>query len=151
MEAILVSACLLGVPCRYDGDRKPSKLVQQLEKQYRLIPVCPEVMGGLPVPRVPAEIQGDRVITKDGRNVTDAYHLGAAKALEYAEKYSCCYGVLKARSPSCGCGSIHNGRFDGGLCEGDGMTVRLLKKHGICVITEEDVSQLEALMKKADG
>lgn len=138
-EAILVSACLLGSFCRYDGARKTNPEVQKLAECYRLIPVCPEVMGGLPVPRTPSEIQGDRVVMKDGKDVTAEYQKGAEMALAYAHKYHCRYAVLKARSPSCGSGMVYDGTFSGTMKPGDGITARVLKKHGITVLTEEEI------------
>ena len=140
--ALLVSACLLGCACRYDGKSKGNVDVQALAKEYRLIPVCPEQMGGLATPREPVERQGDRVVTKDGRDVTEAYCRGAEEALRLAELFDCSTAILKERSPSCGCGVIHDGGFAGGLIPGDGVTAELLKARGIRVLGESRIGEL---------
>lgn len=145
MKNILVSACLLGKPCRYDGKSKPCERVIALSNTYNLIPICPEVMGGLPTPRTPSEICGERVLMKDGRNVTENYNSGARKALEIARENACTVAILKEKSPSCGSGLIHNGLFDGGLVEGDGITTQLLKQNGICVLSESEITEDFAL------
>ena len=142
---ILVSACLLGESCRYDGKSKPCERVMALKDTYNLIPICPEVMGGLPTPRVPSEICGDRVLMKDGRDVTENYNRGAMIALEIARQNACTVAILKEKSPSCGSGLIHNGLFDGGLVDGDGITTRLLKNEGIRVLGESEITEDFAL------
>ncbi len=138
---ILVSACLLGHACRYDGKSKPCERVIALKDTYNLIPVCPEVMGGLPTPRIPSEICGALVLMKDGHDVTENYNRGAQKALEIARENACTVAILKEKSPSCGSGLIHNGLFDGGLVEGDGITAQLLKKSGIHVLGESEITE----------
>lgn len=135
---ILVSACLLGVRCRYDGKSKPHPAVERLMEQHTLIPVCGEILGGLPTPRVSAERQGERVVTADGRDVTAAYRRGAEEVLRLAERYGCTAAVLKERSPSCGSGRIYDGTFTGTLTDGWGVTAELLRDHGICVIGESE-------------
>ena len=145
MKNILVSACLLGEPCRYDGKSKPCERVITLKNTYNLIPICPEVMGGLPTPRTPSEICGERVLMKDGRDVTENYNRGAQKALEIARENACTVAILKEKSPSCGSGLIHNGLFDGGLVEGDGITTQLLKQNGIRVLGESEITENFAL------
>ena len=135
---ILVSACLLGVRCRYDGKSKPHPAVERLLEQHTLIPVCGEILGGLPTPRVSAERQGARVVTADGRDVTAAYRRGAEEVLRLAERYGCTAAVLKERSPSCGSGRIYDGTFTGTLTDGWGVTAELLRDHGICVIGESE-------------
>lgn len=142
---ILVSACLLGESCRYDGKSKPCERVMALKDTYNLIPICPEVMGGLPTPRVPSEICGERVLMKDGRDVTENYNCGAMIALEIARQNACTVAILKEKSPSCGSGLIHNGLFDGGLVDGDGITTRLLKNEGIRVLGESEITEDFAL------
>ena len=142
---ILVSACLLGQSCRYDGKSKPCERVIALKDTYNLIPICPEVMGGLPTPRTPSEICGELVLMKDGRNVTENYNRGAQKALEIARENACTVAILKEKSPSCGSGLIHNGLFDGGLVEGDGITAKLLKSQGILVLGESEITEDFAL------
>ena len=142
---ILVSACLLGESCRYDGKSKPCERVMALKDTYNLIPICPEVMGGLPTPRVPSEICGERVLMKDGRDVTENYNRGAEIALSIARENACTVAILKEKSPSCGSGLIHNGLFDGGLVDGDGITTRLLKNEGIRVLGESEITEDFAL------
>ena len=135
---ILVSACLLGVRCRYDGKSKPHPAVERLMEQHTLIPVCGEIFGGLPTPRVSAERQGARVVTADGCDVTAAYRRGAEEVLRLAERYGCKAAILKERSPSCGSGRIYDGTFTGTLTDGWGVTAELLRDHGICVIGESE-------------
>lgn len=144
---LMISACLLGIRCRYDGKSKTLDCLQQLNDRYTLIPVCPEVLGGLPTPRVPAERIGDRVMTKDGRDVTAEYTLGAQKALELAQSAGCACALLKERSPSCGCGVIYDGTFSGTLCGGSGVCGALLTANGIRVLGE---SRAEELLQKID-
>ena len=139
---ILVSACLLGHACRYDGQSKPHAGVAELLKKHTLVPICPEVQGGLPTPRPPAEIQGDRVINDEGRDVTDHYQRGAQAALELAKILGTDTAILKQRSPSCGSGQIHNGKFDGGLVDGWGIAAQLLRDNGITVYSEDEADKL---------
>ncbi len=141
MESILVSACLLGTPCRYDGKSKPSAAVCALEERYRLIPICPEVMGGLPTPRTPSEIIGERVVMRNGKDVTENYHRGAKEALQLALEHGCTVAVLKAKSPSCGLHLVYDGTFTGTLTPGNGICAELLQKNGIRVLTETDVEE----------
>ena len=133
---ILVSACLLGEACRYDGKSKPCAAVQALAKEHELIPVCPEVLGELPTPRPPCEIVGDRVIDKSGIDRTEAYKKGAKATLRIAQKHGCTTAILKEKSPSCGRALIHNGKFDGGLVKGNGIAAQLLLENGITVYGE---------------
>ena len=141
-QAILVSACLLGVCCRYDGESKPDQNVIKLREQFTLIPICPEGDGGLPTPRTPSEGVGDRVLMRDGKDVTDNFRLGAELALERARSFSCSAAVLKARSPSCGSNTIYDGSFSGTLTSGDGVAAKLLKDNGIDVYTENEIDKL---------
>ncbi len=138
-QAILVSACLLGVCCRYDGASKPNGDVIKLREKYVLIPICPEVDGGLPTPRTPSERVGDRVLMRDGTDVTINYRKGAEMALERARSFGCTAAVLKARSPSCGKGVIYDGSFSGNLTDRDGVAAELLRSNGIEVYTEEEI------------
>lgn len=140
---IVVSKCLLGYPCRYDGRSVPCKEVIDLQSNHQLIPVCPEELGGLPTPRVPAEIVGDRVIRQDGIDVTAEYSLGAKLALTYALEEGCKLAILKSKSPSCGKGQICDGTFSGTLKGGDGITVRLFESKGIEVINEKEAGELK--------
>ncbi len=139
MKSILVSACLLGTPCRYDGKSKPRAAVQALATQYRLIPICPEVMGGLPTPRVPSEIVGECVMMQDGRDVTDNYRRGAEIALALAREHGCDAAILKAKSPSCGRDLIYDGSFCGRLVPGNGICAALLLQNGLRVLTEGEI------------
>ena len=139
---ILVSACLLGCPCRYDGKSKPNDAVLPLMEHHTLIPICPEQMGGLATPRVPAERKDGGVFTERGGDVTEQYRRGAEEALRLAQLYGCKYAILKERSPSCGNGQIYDGSFSRRLIEGDGVTAQLLKAHGITVLGESEVDNL---------
>lgn len=133
---ILVSACLLGINCRYDGGGGKNEAVAELMKDHHLIPVCPEQLGGMATPREPAERRGGRVLNKAGEDVTEYYMRGARETLKLAKLYNCKYAVLKERSPSCGCGFIYDGTFSGNKKPGDGVTAELLKSQGITVLGE---------------
>lgn len=141
-EKILVSACLMGEPCRYDGAAKPSAAVAALAARYDLVPICPEVAGGLPTPRTPSEIVGGRVVNRAGEDVTAAFVHGAAAAVETARKYGVRRAVLKARSPSCGRDVVYDGTFSGALAPGDGVTAAALRAAGVMIYTEEEAEQL---------
>lgn len=136
MENIIVSACLLGVSCRYDGNSKPNEKIIDLKEKYNLIPICPEIMGGLPTPRMPAEIKDGRVKTENGIDVTEEYKKGADEALKLASLFGCKKAILKENSPSCGCGKIYNGEFTRTLKDGNGITAELFIKNGIDVFGE---------------
>ena len=142
MEKILVSACLLGVPCRYDGKSKPIKEVIELKSKYELIPVCAEVLGGLPTPRISAEIVGNRVLRKDGVDVTYEYHKGATEILKIAIRNGCTKAILKSKSPSCGKGEIYDGTYTRTLINGNGILTDLLIKNKIEVFTETEIDKL---------
>ena len=141
---ILVSACLLGVRCRYDGASRPNEAVLRLMEQHTLIPVCPEQLGGLATPRPPAERQGEAGRTQSGADVGERDRRGAEEALGLCRLYGCQAAVLKERSPSCGAGAVYDGTFSGTLTEGDGVAAELLAAHGIPVYGE---SQAEKLLK----
>lgn len=147
-EAVLISACLLGIPCRYDGKSLPDASVQSLAERFRLIPVCPEVLGGLPIPREPMEIQSERVMSQTGTDGTAAYKKGAQAALALAKRYGCRAALLKERSPSCGAGEIHNGKFDGGMIAGNGIAADLLLRNGITVFGEHKTDELIAFLEQ---
>ena len=134
---ILVSACLLGRACRYDGQSKPCDAVIALSKKHNLIPVCPEMDGGLSCPRVPCERIGDRVVNKNGEDKTAEYKKGAEIALETALKNGCKYAIMKAKSPACSSSEIYDGSFSGTLIKGNGVAAELLKNSGITVLTED--------------
>ena len=138
---ILVSHCLLGEPCRYDGASRLDRQVLELHKAgHTLIPVCPEVLGGLDTPRAPAELQPDgRVVNEEGEDVTAAYQAGAQAVLRIAKEQGCTLAVLKARSPSCGCGEVYDGTFTRTLKGGWGVAARLLMEAGVTVMDEENL------------
>lgn len=140
---ILVSACLLGIRCRYDGDSNFCPQLETLLQHHHLIPVCAEQLGGLPTPRIPAERRGETVVTRDGRDVTTQFTAGAQEVLRLAKIYRCEMAILKARSPSCGHGTIYDGTFTHTVTEGDGVTAALLREHGIPVYTEHDLKTLQ--------
>lgn len=142
MENILISSCLLGVGCRYDGKNKENPEVLRLRERYNLIPFCPEIYGGLPTPRVPSERIGDRVMMQDGRDVTANYRKGAEEALRLCRIYGIKTALLKERSPSCGKGEIYDGTFSGTLTERDGVTAELLMANGIQVLGESEINIL---------
>lgn len=145
---ILVSACLLGVNCKYNGGNNLSKEILGLLDIKGIVPICPEQLGGLTTPRIPAEMQAEdglsiingvgRVVNKEGEDVTEEFLKGAGETLRIAELLDIKLALLKARSPSCGCGLIYDGSFSGVLKSGDGVTAALLKKSGIAVYTEEN-------------
>ena len=141
---ILVSRCLLGEPCRYDGKSKPVEALLALERQgHILVSVGPEEEGGLPTPRPPAEIQEDgRVVNRLGIDVTTEYTAGAYHALRLAREHGCTVAVLKEKSPSCGNRQVYDGSFTGTLVDGQGITARLLTEHGIRVLGESQLDQL---------
>lgn len=142
MGKILVSACLLGISCRYDGKSKPVDAVIALKDKYELIPVCAEVLGGLPTPRIGAEIVGNKVLRRDGYDVTYEYHKGASEALKIAIKNDCKIAILKSKSPSCGKGKIYDGTFKRVLTDGNGVLANLLIENGIKVLSETEIDNL---------
>ena len=138
-EKILVSACLLGVDCKYSGGNNYNEKVLKYLKDYEVIPVCPEIMGGLSTPRPPSERIHNKVISNQNIDVTNEYTKGANETLKLAKLFNIKKALLKAKSPSCGKGTIYDGTFTGTLVEGNGVTVELLEKHDIKVITEQDL------------
>ena len=140
---ILVSACLLGEPCRSDGKSKPNAEVISLSKKHNLIPVCPERDGGLSIPRDPCERIGDKVLTKEGKDCTKEYQKGAEIALDLCKKHSCKYAVLKLNSPSCGCRGIYDGTFTRTLVQDKkGVAAELLENSGIIVLGEDETEKI---------
>jgi len=135
----LCSACLLGIKCRYDGKSARNRKVIMLLKTETLIPVCPEQLGGLPTPREPAEIRGEKVFTRSGKDVTENFKRGAKEVLKIAKLYGIKEAIMKQGSPSCGSGRIYDGTFSGKTIKGDGITAAMLKENGIKVITDEDL------------
>ena len=137
METLLISACLMGFNCKYNGGNNalPEDVLLALRRRYRLIPVCPEAAGGLPTPRAPSERLGSRVINRDGQDVTAAFQRGAELAVRLAERFGTRFALLKSNSPSCGSGTIYDGSFSGRLVPGDGVTAEYLKNK-ILIISE---------------
>lgn len=139
---ILVSACLAGLNCRYDGNNKFQKDIFNLVKEGKAILVCPEQLGGLKTPRLPAEIKyingHKKVITLDGQDVTTEYDRGAKEVLDLAKRLNISDVIFKSKSPACGCGKIYDGTFSGNIIIGNGITTELLLANGINVTTEEE-------------
>ena len=138
MENLLISACLLGFECKYSGgsNKLSDERIAALKKEYRLIPVCPETAGGLPVPRDPSERLGDKVISSRGKDVTAEFTKGAETALYLAKRYGCRKALLKRNSPSCGGEFIYDGSFSGKIIPGQGVTAELLRLEGIEIFGE---------------
>jgi len=141
---VLVSACLLGENCKYNGGNNHVQGVSDIPETsgIRLIPFCAETAGGLPTPRIPAERVGDCVINKNGEDVTAQFMTGAQAALAMAKKHNCKAAILKKNSPSCGCGTIYDGTFSGVLVDGNGVTAQLLLENGIIIYNEESFGEL---------
>ncbi len=142
-KLILISACLIGENCRYDGSHNLNEPLLRCYEKGGVVAVCPEVEAGLSVPREPCEILTDehgnkKVITKSGVDQTDIFNLGAVKTLAIALKNNIQTAVLKHRSPSCGCGLVYDGHFNGNLIAGNGITADLLLKNDISVYTEQN-------------
>ncbi|SHO55167.1 DUF523 domain-containing protein [Vibrio quintilis] len=153
MEKILISACLYGEAVRYDGqhNRLTHRVLQQWKAQDRLIVFCPEVSGGLPTPRPPAEIQPDgQIKDSTGANVTAAFQAGAARALALCQQHQIQLALLKENSPSCGSQFIYNGRFAGIKMPGQGQTTAVLRAHGIRVFSENQIDELAAVLAASD-
>lgn len=140
---VLVSACLLGVCCRYNGGGVLEEQLQAMMPAVTLIPVCPEIMGGLPTPREPAERVGERILTRSGTDVTAEYEKGAGEVLRLAKLYGSTCAILKERSPSCGSGIIYDGTHTQKLTNGDGITAALLKRNGIRIFGESNIDELK--------
>ncbi|HKI62246.1 MAG TPA: DUF523 domain-containing protein [Mariprofundaceae bacterium] len=156
MQKVLVSSCLLGQKVRYDGgDSAVHGVLDTWASQGRIVPLCPETAGGLPTPRPPAEIEaGDaegvlrgsaRVMRQDGGDVTSAFMDGAESALAACWQHKVKVAILKEGSPSCGVTCVHNGEFSGKKIDGQGVTARLLSRHGISVFSED---QLDAAARR---
>lgn len=141
-EKIIVSACLLGNKVRYDGNDSYSEEIAALKEKYDLIPVCPEVLGGLSIPRDPAEIIGSQVVTDKGKDVTINFKHGAETVLEMCKTNHISKAIMKSKSPSCGKGMIYDGSFSRTLTPGNGITVELLIKNNIKVYTENEIGGL---------
>jgi uncharacterized protein YbbK (DUF523 family) len=135
----LCSACLLGINCKYNAGNNKNDKALELAKRDILIPVCPEQLGGLSTPRIPSEIKSGKVITKDGKDVTENFVKGAEETLKIAKLFGIKEAILQQKSPSCGCGKIYDGSFSGKLIDGEGITTALLKKNKIKVISSEEL------------
>ena len=147
-EKLLVSACLLGENCKYSGGNNYTPELEKLKERFELLPVCPETFGGLQSPREPSERVEDRVLSRSGADVTEAFRRGAEKTLEIALAHGVTRAVLKERSPSCGSGTIYDGSFSGAVVSGDGVAAEKLKQHGIAVFGE---SRIDALLDGSGG
>ena len=145
---MLVSACLLGVACRYDGRGQAIPRLNELLAACEVIPVCPEQLGGLPTPRTPSERVGEKVLARDGTDVTCAFARGAAEALRLARLTGARLALLKARSPSCGSGEVYDGSFTGRTVPGNGVAAQALVDAGIEVYNE---GQFDPLLSKLKG
>ncbi len=138
----MISACLLGLPTRYDGKSKPDERVLKLSKDFIIVPFCPEQLGGLPTPRPRSEIRDGKVINEFGEDVTENFKRGAKISLEIAKITDPCVIILKSKSPSCGLRNVYDGTFSGKLVNGIGVTASALRDHGYRLITEEDLSNV---------
>lgn len=144
-EKLLISACLLGIGCRYDGGRVAKVDAELLREKFELVPICPEIYGGLPTPRVPSERVGDRVMMMDGTDVTENFARGREHSYQLALATGARLALLKAKSPSCGKGAIYDGSFSGKLTDGNGYTTDYFLERGIEVYTE---NELDALLSR---
>ena len=136
---LLVSACLLGENCKYSGGNNYSSTVAAFCQGHQVFSVCPEVMGGLPTPRVPSERVGERVIAQDGTDVTGAFYRGARQTLQIAQEKGIDLAILQSRSPSCGVCEIYDGTFSGGKIAGQGVCAQLLAQAGFTLMDAQDV------------
>lgn len=141
---ILVSACLLGLSCRWDGRSKENESVLRLRQRHTLIPYCPEIYGGLATPREPSELRDGRVYTRGGADVTVQFAKGATEAVRLCDALGCECAVLANRSPSCGVGEVYDGTFTGALTQGDGLTARALMEHGVRVLPASRAAEIDA-------
>lgn len=153
-KMILISACLLGIDCRYDGKGNLVPELKKLVEKGLAIPVCPEQLGGLTTPRVPCEIvrgmdnqEEQKVLTKEGQDVTFNFKKGAEEMLKIAQMADVTCALFKERSPSCGSNKIYNGKFEGKLIPGQGLATQILEKNGIRVFSEEDMDAFYEYIK----
>lgn len=147
---VLVSMCLLGVNCRYNGVPKEDVTVKELlnREDITLIPVCPEQLGGLPTPRTPSERKGEMVVSSEGEERTEVFTRGAQEALRLAKLYGCEAAILKERSPSCGNKEVYDGSFSGTLVSGEGVTAELLRKNSVKVFGENELSEFMEYIRR---
>lgn len=139
---ILVSTCLLGCKCRYDGKLQKKNIADFFSKDYCLIPFCPEQAGGLPTPRIPCEIKNHSIFNKLGENKTEEFHKGAEEALKICKIFDIKLAILKSKSPSCGFGQIYDGSFTNTLITGNGITGNLLYENDIKIYNENNFIDL---------
>lgn len=135
---VMISACLLGQNCKYNGKNNLNVELIKALTPYTIVPICPEVQGGLSTPRIPSERCLEKVITRDGQDVTEQFQLGAGIALQLAKQNNCKIAILKKNSPSCGFGEIYDGTFSSRLKKGNGVTAELLYQNGIVILNEEN-------------
>ena len=150
-QAVLVSACLLGMECRYDGGNNAVSGMEQLKERAFLIPFCPELYGGLSTPREPSEIRDGKVWSKSGKDVTAQFEKGAKEAAKAAKLSGCVAAVLKQRSPSCGSSQIYDGTFQGRRIEGQGITAAVLEREGLKLFDEKQLEACTAWLQKVYG
>lgn len=139
---IAVSSCLLGINCKYNGQSNYHEEIIKLKEKYEIIPICPEVLGGLPTPRIPSEIVNDKVINQQGIDVTENYKRGALKALNILKENNINIAILKSKSPSCGINKIYDGTFSHTLVDGHGVTTNLFLENNITVYDEHNFKDL---------
>lgn len=139
---IIVSACLAGVECRYNGQAFPVPAIVEMVKRGQAIPICPELLGNLPIPRPSGERREGRIYSRDGEDVTTEYECGAKIALSLVKLVNADKVILKSKSPTCGCGQIYDGTFSGKLIPGDGIFAELVKENNIAVFTENQLDKL---------
>lgn len=144
-EKVLISACLAGINCKFNGENNllDSGILDEISKRYHLLFICPEVFGGLSTPREPAEMKGGLVVTKTAKDVSENFKFGAEICLKIAKLNGCKKAILKARSPSCGSGQIYDGSFSKKLIFGDGVAAKLLKENEILVFSEDEIGRLD--------
>lgn len=145
---ILISGCLLGYNCKYNGKNNYNKEIANLAEKFEIIPICPEVIGRLPIPRKPSEIIKGKVLTKDGDDFTDNFMFGAIETLKCATDNNCKYAILKSNSPSCGFGKIYDGTFSSVIVDGNGITAQILSDNGIKIYNENNFQELLKMVKK---
>ena len=137
-----ISSCLLGIQCKYNGGSNYNEDIIRLKEKYEIVPICPEVLGGLSIPRVPAEIVNNQVINQEGIDVTDNYNQGALKALQILKENNINVVILKSKSPSCGKGEIYDGTFSHTLIKGNGVSAQLFLDNNITVYNEHNYKDL---------
>lgn len=150
MKKVLLSSCLLGENVKYSGGNNFSKDLLDILKKYNIeiIKVCPEVDGGLSIPREPAEILGNDIVNKKGKSVLKEFKKGAELSLEKAKANNIAFAILKEKSPSCGSNAIYDGSFSGTLVKGEGLTTKILRENKIKVFSEEELDKIEEFLKE---